>query len=441
MHVSIFKFLIRDLTLRRPEQPEGLPAAGNSAGKHTSFSVFMESYLSRRLQSLAESQTLAMNQKTKDLQAQGFDIVNLTAGEPDFFTPGHIKAAAKKAVDDNYSFYTPVDGYLELRKAIADKLKRENDLDYKPEQITVSNGAKHSLANAIMSLVDEGDEVVIPAPYWVSYSELVKLAGGKSVIVKTTLASGFKMTAAQLESAITPKTKLLILCSPSNPTGGVYSKVELKALADVIARHDRIFVISDEIYEHINFVGRHESIAQLANVKDKVVLINGVSKAYAMTGYRIGYLAAPLWIAKACSKLQGQLTSNPSSIAQRAAIAALTQDNTPTKEMTVAFKRRRDLVIRWLNDMPGVKCNVPEGAFYVFPDVSSFFGKSDGSVTIKTDMDMCLYLLDKALVSGVPGGAFGEPTCIRLSYATSDENLEKAMKSMKQALERLTAIG
>jgi aspartate aminotransferase len=397
----------------------------------------MENYLSQRLQSLAESQTLAMNQKTKDLQARGFDIVNLTAGEPDFFTPDHIKAAAKKAVDDNYSFYTPVDGYMDLRKAIADKLKRENDLDYKPEQVTVSNGAKHSLANAIMSLVDEGDEVVIPAPYWVSYSELVKLAGGKSVIVKTTLESGFKMTAAQLESAITPKTKLLILCSPSNPTGGVYSKAELKALADVVAGHDRMFVISDEIYEHINFVGRHESIAQHANVKDKVVLINGVSKAYAMTGYRIGYLAAPLWIAKACSKLQGQFTSNPSSIAQRAAIAALTQDNTPTKEMTVAFRRRRDLVIKWLNDMPGVKCNVPDGAFYVFPDISSFFGKSDGSVTIKTDMDMCLYLLDKALVSGVPGDAFGEPTCIRLSYATSDENLEKAMKSMKEALGKL----
>jgi aspartate aminotransferase len=397
----------------------------------------MESYLSRRLQSLTESQTLAMNQKTKDLQAKGFDIVNLTAGEPDFFTPDHIKAAAKKAVDDNYSFYTPVDGYMELRKAIADKLKRENDLDYKPEQITVSNGAKHSLANAILSLVDEGDEVVIPAPYWVSYSELVKLAGGKSVIVKTTLESGFKMTAAQLESAITPKTKLLILCSPSNPTGGVYSKAELKALADVIAGHDRIFVISDEIYEHINFVGKHESIAQLANLKDKVVLINGVSKAYAMTGYRIGYLAAPLWIAKACSKLQGQLTSNPSSIAQRAAIAALTQDNTPTKEMTVAFKRRRDLVVKWLSEMPGVKCSVPDGAFYVFPDISSFFGKSDGSLTIKTDMDMCLYLLDKALVAGVPGDAFGEPACIRLSYATSDENLEKAMKSMKNALAKL----
>jgi aspartate aminotransferase len=397
----------------------------------------MENYLSQRLQSLAESQTLAMNQKTKDLQAKGLDIVNLTAGEPDFFTPDHIKAAAKKAVDDNYSFYTPVDGYMDLRVAIANKLKRENNLDYKPEQITVSNGAKHSLANAIMSLVDEGDEVIIPAPYWVSYSELVKLAGGKSVIVKTTLESGFKMTATQLESAITPKTKLLILCSPSNPTGGVYGKEELKALADVIAKHDRIFVISDEIYEHINFVGKHESIAQFANVKDKVVLINGVSKAYAMTGYRIGYLAAPLWLTKACSKLQGQFTSNPSSIAQRAAVAALTQDNTPTKEMTVAFKRRRDLVIKWLKDMPGVKCNVPEGAFYVFPDISSFFGKSDGNVTINTDMDMCLYLLDKALVSGVPGDAFGEPTCIRLSYATSDANLEKAMKSMKEALAKL----
>ncbi|MDR0711714.1 MAG: pyridoxal phosphate-dependent aminotransferase [Prevotellaceae bacterium] len=397
----------------------------------------MENYLSQRLQNLAESQTLAMNQKTKDLKAKGLDIVNLTAGEPDFFTPDHIKAAAKKAVDDNCSFYTPVDGYMDLRKAIADKLQRENDLSYKPEQVTASNGAKHSLANAIMSLVDEGDEVIIPAPYWVSYSELVKFAGGRSIIVKTTLESGFKMTAAQLESAITPKTKLLILCSPSNPTGGVYSRAELKAMADVIAEHDRVFVISDEIYEHINFVGKHESIAQFANVKDKVILINGVSKAYAMTGYRIGYLAAPLWLTKACSKLQGQFTSNPSSIAQRAAVAALTQDNTPTKEMAVAFKRRRDLVIKWLKDMPGVKCNVPEGAFYVFPDVSSFFGKSDGNVTINTDMDMCLYLLDKALVSGVPGNAFGEPTCIRLSYATSDANLEKAMKNMKEALEKL----
>ncbi len=397
----------------------------------------MENFLSQRLQSLSESATLAMNQKTKDLQAQGLDIVNLTAGEPDFFTPDHIKAAAKEAVDKNFSFYTPVDGYMDLRKAIADKLKRENDLDYKPEQISVSNGAKHSLANAIMSLVDEGDEVVIPAPYWVSYSELVKLAGGKSVIVKTSIESGFKMTAEQLEKAITPKTKMLLLNSPSNPTGGVYSKEELKALADVVAKHDRIFILSDEIYEHINFVGKHESIAQFPNVKDKTVVINGVSKAYAMTGYRIGYLAAPLWITKACSKLQGQFTSNPSSIAQRAAIAALNMDNTPTKEMTVAFKRRRDLVMGWLKQMPGVKCDTPDGAFYVFPDISSFFGKSDGSMTIKNDMDMCLYLLDKALVSGVPGDAFGEPTCIRLSYATSDANLEKAMKSMKEALAKL----
>jgi aspartate aminotransferase len=279
--------------------------------------------------------------------------------------------------------------------------------------------------------------VVIPAPYWVSYSELVKLAGGKSVIVKTSIDNGFKMTAAQLEKAITPKTKMLILCSPSNPTGSVYSRDELKALADVVAKHERMFVISDEIYEHINFIGRHESIAQFSNVKEKVVLINGVSKAYAMTGYRIGYLAAPLWITKACSKLQGQFTSNPSSIAQRAAVAALTQDNAPTKEMVVAFKRRRDLVMSWLNQMPGVKCNTPQGAFYVFPDISSFFGKSDGAVTIKNDMDMCLYLLDKALVSGVPGDAFGEPTCLRLSYATSDANLEKAMRSMKEALAKL----
>jgi aspartate aminotransferase len=378
-----------------------------------------------------------MNQKTKDLQAQGLDIVNLTAGEPDFFTPDHIKAAAKEAVDKNCSFYTPVDGYMDLRKAIADKLKRENNLDYKPEQISVSNGAKHSLANAIMSVVDEGDEVIIPAPYWVSYAELVKLAEGKNVIVKTSIDNGFKMTAEQLEKAITPKTKMLILCSPSNPTGGVYSRDELKVLADVLAKHDRIFVLSDEIYEHIIFDGKHESIAQFPNIKDKVVLINGVSKAFAMTGYRIGYLAAPLWITKACSKLQGQFTSNPSSIAQRAALAALTQDNTPTKNMVVAFKRRRDLVMSWLKQMPGVKCDTPQGAFYVFPDISSFFGKSDGTVTITNDMDMCLYLLDKALVSGVPGDAFGEPTCIRLSYATSDANLEKAMKSMKEALAKL----
>ncbi|MDR0419732.1 MAG: pyridoxal phosphate-dependent aminotransferase [Prevotellaceae bacterium] len=397
----------------------------------------MENFLSHKLQGLSESQTLAMNQKTKDLQAQGLDIVNLTAGEPDFFTPDHIKTAAKNAVDKNCSFYTPVDGYMDLRKAIADKLKRENNLDYKPEQISVSNGAKHSLANVIMSLIDESDEVIIPAPYWVSYSELVKLAGGKNVILKTDISNDFKMTAEQFEKAITPKTKMLILCSPSNPTGSVYAKDELKAIADIVAKHEHIFVISDEIYEHINFVGKHESIAQFPNVKNKVILINGVSKAYAMTGYRIGYIAAPIWITKACSKLQGQFTSNPSSIAQRAAYAALTEDNAPTKEMVIAFKRRRDLVMGLLKQMPGVKCNNPGGAFYVFPDISSFFGKSDGETIIKNDMDMCLYLLDKALVSSVPGDAFGEPTCIRMSYATSDENLEKAMKSVKEALAKL----
>jgi aspartate aminotransferase len=394
-------------------------------------------FLSQRLQMLAESQTLAMNQKTKDLQAQGLDIINLTAGEPDFFTPAHIKAAAKKAVDNNCSFYTPVDGYMELRKAIADKLQRENSLFYKPTQITVCNGAKHALTNAILCLVDEGDEVIIPAPYWVSYSELVKLAGGVSVIVNTSIDNGFKLTAAQLRAAITPRTKAIILCSPSNPTGSVYSRAELKDLADVVSWEHSMFVISDEIYEHINFVGPHQSIAQFDNIKDKTVLINGVSKAYAMTGYRIGYLAAPLWLTEASGKLQGQMTSNPSSIAQQAAIAALNEDNTPTKQMTVAFRRRRDLVMSWLKQMPGVRCAVPDGAFYVFPDISAFFGKSDGSTTIQTDMDLCLYLLDKALVAGVPGGAFGEPTCIRFSYATSDNKLEIAMRSMMEALAKL----
>ncbi|MDR3328530.1 MAG: pyridoxal phosphate-dependent aminotransferase [Prevotellaceae bacterium] len=398
----------------------------------------MEKYLSKRLQGLAESQTLAMNQKTKDLQARGLDIVNLTAGEPDFFTPAHIKAAAKAAVDANYSFYTPVDGYPELRRAVADKLRRENGLEYRPEQVVVSNGAKHALANAILSLVDEGDEVVIPAPYWVSYAELVKLAGGRPVVVRTSFEGGFKMSAAQLAAAITPRTKLLILCSPSNPTGSVYRREELAALAEVVAQHDRLFVLSDEIYEHIRFEGQHESIAQFPAVKDRVVLVNGVSKAYAMTGYRIGYLAAPLWIAKACAKLQGQLTSNASSIAQRAAIAALSGDNTPTREMVEAFRRRRDLVLRHLNDMPGVRCGTPPAAFYVFPDVSAFFGRRDGSTAIGNDADLCLYLLDKALVAGVPGSAFGEPTCIRFSYATSDELLEKAMRSMKKALSNLT---
>ncbi|GHU96923.1 aminotransferase [Bacteroidia bacterium] len=397
----------------------------------------MENYLSQRLQNMEESQTIAMNEKTKDLQAQGLDIVNLTAGEPDFFTPDAIKAAAKAAVDNNFSFYTPVAGYMDLRKAIAGKLQRENNLTYTPEQIVVTNGAKHALANAIMSLIDPNDEAIIPAPYWVSYSELVKLAGGSNVIVPTSIDSNFKMTTAQLEAAITPRTKLLILCSPSNPSGAVYSKAELQALAEVVAQHKRLFVLSDEIYEHINFVGKHESMAQFESIKDRVIIINGVSKAYAMTGYRIGYSATSLELAKACTKLQGQFTSNASSIAQKASVAALTLDNTPTQEMTKAFLRRRNLVMEWLQQMPGLLCTVPDGAFYVFPNVSAFFGKSDGTTTLKNDMDVCLYLLEKALVASVPGGAFGEPSCIRLSYATSDENLLKAMKSMKAALAKL----
>jgi aspartate aminotransferase len=394
-------------------------------------------HLSKRINSLSESQTMAMNQKTRDLQAQGVNIINLTVGEPDFFTPPHVKEAGKRAIDENYSFYPPVNGYPDLIKAVVNKFKTENNLEYKPEQIIVSTGAKHSLANTILCLVDEGDEVIVPAPYWVTYAELVKLAQGTNIILNTTLEANYKITPAQLEKAITPKTKALLLCSPSNPTGSPYSKEELKGLADVIAKHPRIFVISDEIYEHINFVGKHESIAQFEEIRDRVVLINGVSKAYAMTGYRIGYMAAPAWLVKACSKLQGQVTSSAATISMRAAIAALTMDNQYTKDMNIAFKRRRDLVLKLMKEIPGLKCNVPDGAFYVFPDVSSYFGKSNGTVSIKNDMDLCLYLLDKAFISTVPGGAFGEPKCIRISYANSDEKLEKAMMQMKEALSKL----
>ncbi len=393
--------------------------------------------LSKRINSLSESQTMAMNQKTRDLQAQGIDIINLTVGEPDFFTPPHVKEAGKKAIDDNFSFYPPVNGYPDLIKAIVNKFKTENDLEYKPEQIIVSTGAKHSLANAILCLIDEGDEVIVPAPYWVTYAELVKLAQGTNIILETTLESDYKITPAQLEKAITPKTKALLLCSPSNPTGSLYSKKELKGLVDVLAKHPRIFIITDEIYEHINFVGKHESIAQFPEIKERVVLINGVSKAYAMTGYRIGYMAGPAWLIKACSKLQGQVTSSAATISMKAAVAALTMDNAYTKEMNIAFKRRRDLVLNLMKEIPGLRCNIPEGAFYVFPDVSYYYGKSDGSLTIKNDMDLCLYLLDKAFISTVPGGAFGEPKCIRISYANADEKLVKAMKQMKDALSKL----
>lgn len=380
---------------------------------------------------------MAMTQKARDLKAQGVDVISLSVGEPDFFTPDHVKAAAKEAIDKNFSFYTPVEGYMDLREAIAKKLKEENNLSYTAQQIIVSNGAKHSLSNAFLALIDPGDEVIIPAPYWVSYAELVKLSEGVNVIIDTNLDTNFKITPEQLEAAITPKTKALVLCSPCNPTGSVYSAAELKALADVLAKYPRIFVISDEIYEYINFVGKHASIAENANIFDRCVIINGVSKAAAMTGWRIGYMAAPLWLTKACAKLQGQQTSNASSIAQRASMVALTGNNPFTKGMVEAFHRRRDLLVKGLSEIPGIKCNLPDGAFYVFPDVTAFYGKTDGETTIKDDMDMALYLLAKAFVATVPGGAFGDPRCIRLSYATSDENLVTALKNIKKALAAL----
>ncbi len=393
--------------------------------------------VSNRIKLLADSQTLAMSQKSKDMQAEGIDVINLSVGEPDFFTPPHVKEAAKKAIDDNFSFYAPVPGYPDLRKAISEKFKRENGMDYKPEQIIVSNGAKHSIANALMCLVDDGDEVIVLSPYWVSYVELVKLAGGKNVIVEAGIDKDFKVTADQIEAAITPKTKVLMLCSPSNPTGSVYSKEELKAIADVLAKHPDIFVISDEIYEHINYVGKHESIAQFESVRDRVVLINGVSKGYAMTGWRIGYLAAPLWIAKACNKLQGQFTSGASSIAQKASVAALSGDNSYTEKMKEAFERRRNLMVDKLDNMEGVKVNKPQGAFYVFPDISHYFGKSYGDRKINDSGDFCFYILEEAHVACVPGAAFGAPNYARLSYATSDEKLTEALNRIEKALAKL----
>ena len=393
--------------------------------------------VSQRVAVLSESSTIAMNTKTKELQAQGIDVINLTVGEPDFYTPQHIKEAAKKAVDDNYSFYTNVAGYPELLEAISKKLKRENQLDYAPNQIIVSNGAKHSLANAILVLINKGDEVIIPAPYWVSYSELVKLAEGTNVIIDTDVESDFKITPEQLEKAITPRTKAFLLCSPSNPTGSVYTREELKALVDVLVKYPNIFVITDEIYEHINYIGGHQSIAQFPEIKDRVVLINGVSKSYAMTGYRIGYMAAAPWIAKACNKLQGQMTTNASTIAQRAAIAALNGDQSCVEEFRKAFERRNDLVYNAISKIPGIKCSKPAGAFYVFPDVSSYYGKSADGKVIKNSDDMSMYLLEKAFIATVPGSGFGNDKCIRISFATSDEKLKLAMERLKDALEKL----
>lgn len=396
------------------------------------------SQLSPRLAALSESETLAMSQKSNELKAQGFDIVNLSVGEPDFYTPKHIKEAAKQAIDDNFSFYSPVPGYMPLRQAIAKKLKVENNLEYDATQILCSNGAKQSVCNVIMSIVGPGDEVIIPAPYWVSYAEMVKLADGVNVFVKTDIEQNFKMTAAQFEAAITPKTKALILCSPSNPTGSVYSKSELKALADVVARHPGIYVISDEIYEHINYVGAHESIAQFSEIKDRVVIVNGVSKGYAMTGWRLGWIAAPLWITKACNKLQGQYTSGPCSIAQKAAEAAYTGPQECVEEMRQAFERRRNLIFNLMSDIPGLQVNKPQGAFYVFPKCCSFFGKRTpkGDI-INNAADLAMYLLVEGHVACVGGGAFGAPDYIRMSYATSDENIKKAAQRIKEALAKL----
>ena len=393
--------------------------------------------LSDRLNRLAPSATLAMSQKSNEMKAQGIDVINMSVGEPDFNTPEHIKVAAKKAIDDNYSRYSPVPGYMDLREAIVAKLKNENGLEYSVNEVLVSNGAKQSVCNAVMALVNDGEEVIIPAPYWVSYPQMVKLAGGVPVIVETGFAQNFKMAPEQLEAAITPKTRMLILCSPSNPTGSVYSEAELEKLAEVIKRHDDLFVIADEIYEHINYIGRHNSIASVPGMKERTIVVNGVSKAYAMTGWRIGFIAAPEWIVKGCNKLQGQYTSGPSSISQKAAVAAYTASQECVETMRKAFERRRDLIVNLIKDIPGLEVNEPEGAFYVFPKCSSFFGKGDGSRTICNSTDFALYLLEVGHVATVAGDAFGDPECFRISYATSDDNIREAMSRVKAALAKL----
>ena len=393
--------------------------------------------LSDRLNRLSPSATLAMSQKSGEMKAQGIDVINLSVGEPDFNTPDHIKDAAKKAVDENYSRYSPVPGYPELRKAIVDKLQKENDLEYGLNEVLVSNGAKQCVCNAVMALVNNGDEVIVPAPYWVSYPQMVKLAGGTPVYVNAGFEQNFKMTPQQLEAAITPKTKMLILCSPSNPTGSVYSKEELQALADVIRRHDDLYVLADEIYEHINYVGKHASIAQFDGMKERCIIVNGVSKAYAMTGWRIGYMAAPEWIIKGCNKLQGQYTSGPCSVSQKAAEAAYTLGQGCVEDMRLAFERRRNLVVKLAKEIDGLEVNVPEGAFYLFPKCSSFFGKRTDGYLINNATDLAMYLLEVGHVATVSGDAFGDPECIRFSYATSDDNLREAMKRIKEALGKL----
>jgi len=383
---------------------------------------------------LSPSMTFAMNQKSNDLKAKGIDIVNMTLGEPDFNTPEHVKAAARAALEENYTHYTPVGGSLSLREAISDKLQKENGLAYAPADILVSNGAKQSLCNVVMALIDEGDEVIIPAPYWVSYPQMVLLAGGTPVYVDAGIEQGFKMTPEQLEKAITPRTRMLILCSPSNPTGAVYSQEELNALAEVVLRHEDLLVVSDEIYEHLNYVGPHASIASVEGMRERTVIINGVSKAYAMTGWRIGFLAAPKWIVSACSMLQGQYTSGPCSVSQKAAEEAWRGSQACVEEMRQAFERRRNLLVGLLREIPGLEVNVPDGAFYLFPKCSSFFGKTDGTKLINTSTDLAMYLLEQGHVAVVGGDAFGAPEYFRLSYATSEEKIKEAAKRMAGAL-------
>lgn len=395
-------------------------------------------FISQRVQSLAASQTLAMSQKSSELRARGLDIINLSVGEPDFYTPDHIKAAAEKAIADNFSFYSPVPGFLSLREAIARKLSRENGLTYDPAQIVVSTGAKQALCNVILSTVNPGDEVIIPTPAWVSYVEMVKLAEGVTVELPAGIDTDFKITPEQLESAITPRTRMLLMCSPSNPTGSVYSADELRALVEVIARHPGIIVLADEIYEHINYTGSFTSLGSFAEIADRTVIINGVSKAYAMTGWRIGYCAAPLAIAKACTKLQGQYTSGASSIAQKAAEAAYDGPQDCVAEMCAAFRRRRDLVVELASQIPGFRVNEPQGAFYLFPEVNALIGRKAGDRVITSSGDLAMYLLEHAHVATVDGAAFCAPGYIRFSYATSDDNLREAMRRIRSAVEELS---
>ena len=395
-------------------------------------------YISKRIKRISVSQTLEMSNRSRELRDKGVDIIDMSVGQPDFPTPPHIKEAAKEAIDKNFTFYTPVAGYSDLREAIVAKLKKENGLEYDKKQIVVTNGAKQALANTILTLINEGDEILVPTPYWVSYAELINLAAGKNKFIHTDISTNYKVTAKQIEKAITPKTRVLVYSSPSNPSGSVYSKDELKAIAQVIKKHKNLYVISDEIYEHINFIGKHESISQFKEIKNRVIVINGMSKGYAMTGWRLGYMAAPKWIADSCIKLQGQYTSGASSISQKAAMAALTGDNIYTMGMNQAFKERRDLIVNLMGKIPGFKTYIPEGAFYIFPEVKDYFGKINNYINIKNASDLSMFLLNEAHVATVPGTAFGNPDCIRFSFAIGKDKISHAMERIKEALASLS---